>query len=60
LKFKLDENLDVRLAATMHEKGLDGDTVLSEALSGESDESKAPMAFPGDAARRDECRSHRR
>jgi len=26
LKFKLDENLDVRLAATMHEKGLDGDT----------------------------------
>jgi predicted nuclease of predicted toxin-antitoxin system len=38
LKFKLDENLDVRLAATMHEKGLDGDTVLSEALSGASDE----------------------
>jgi len=38
LKFKLDENLDVRLAATMREKGLDGDTVLSEALSGASDE----------------------
>jgi predicted nuclease of predicted toxin-antitoxin system len=38
LKFKLDENLDVRLAATMHEKGLDGDTALSEALSGASDE----------------------
>jgi predicted nuclease of predicted toxin-antitoxin system len=38
LKFKLDENLDVRLAAAMHEKGLDGDTVLSETLSGASDE----------------------
>jgi hypothetical protein len=38
LKFKLDENLEVRLAATMHEKGLDSDTVLSEALSGASDE----------------------
>jgi hypothetical protein len=60
LKFKLDENLDVRLAATMHEKGLDGDTVLSETLSGESDESKAPMAFSGHAARRDECRPYRR
>ena len=38
MKFKLDENFDVRLAASMHEKGLDGDTVLSEALSGASDE----------------------
>jgi predicted nuclease of predicted toxin-antitoxin system len=38
LKFKLDENLDVRLAAAMQAKGLDGDTVLSEALSGISDE----------------------
>jgi len=38
LKFKLDENLDVRLAAAMQAKGLDSDTVLSEALSGISDE----------------------
>jgi hypothetical protein len=38
LKFKLDENLDVRLAAAMQAKGSDGDTVLSEALSGTSDE----------------------
>jgi predicted nuclease of predicted toxin-antitoxin system len=38
LKFKLDENLDVRLAAAMQAKGLDGDTVSSEALSGISDE----------------------
>jgi predicted nuclease of predicted toxin-antitoxin system len=38
LKFKLDENLDVRLAAAMQAEGLDGDTVLSEALSGISDE----------------------
>jgi hypothetical protein len=29
LKFKLDENLDIRLAATMREKSLDGDTALS-------------------------------
>jgi predicted nuclease of predicted toxin-antitoxin system len=38
LNFKLDENLDVRLAASMQVKGFDGDTVLSEALSGISDE----------------------
>ena len=38
MKFKLDENLDVRLAAAMQAKGFDGDTVLSEALSGTSDE----------------------
>jgi predicted nuclease of predicted toxin-antitoxin system len=38
LIFKLDENLDVRLAAAMQAKGLDSDTVLSEALSGISDE----------------------
>jgi predicted nuclease of predicted toxin-antitoxin system len=38
LKFKLDENLDARLASAMQAKGLDGDTVLSEGLSGTSDE----------------------
>ena len=38
MRFKLDENLDVRLAAAMRELGLDGDTVLSEALSGVADE----------------------
>jgi predicted nuclease of predicted toxin-antitoxin system len=38
LKFKLDENLDVRLVAAMLEKGLNADTVLSEALSGASDD----------------------
>ena len=38
MKFKLDENLDVRLASAMQAKGLDGDTVLSEGLSGTSDE----------------------
>ena len=38
MKFKLDENLDVRLAAVMQAKGFEGDTVLSEALSGTSDE----------------------
>jgi len=37
LKFKLDENLDFRLAAIMQDKDLDGDTVLSESLSGVSD-----------------------
>jgi len=38
LKFKLDENLDVRLATAMQAKGFNGDTVLSEALSGTSDD----------------------
>lgn len=38
MKFKLDENLDARLASAMQAKGLDGDTVLSEGLSGTSDE----------------------
>jgi predicted DNA binding CopG/RHH family protein len=33
LKFKLDENLDARLASAMQAKGFDGDTVLSEGLS---------------------------
>jgi predicted nuclease of predicted toxin-antitoxin system len=38
LKFKLDENLDFRLAAAIQEKGFDGDTVLDETLSGISDD----------------------
>lgn len=38
MRFKLDENLDVRLAAAMRQAGFDGDTVLSEALSGVADE----------------------
>jgi predicted nuclease of predicted toxin-antitoxin system len=38
LKFKLDENLDFRLSVAMQEKGLDGDTVLEESLSGISDD----------------------
>lgn len=38
MKFKLDENLDARLAADMLQRGMDGDTVLGEALSGVSDE----------------------
>jgi predicted nuclease of predicted toxin-antitoxin system len=38
LKFKLDENLDVRLAHLMIEHGFDADTVLGESISGISDE----------------------
>jgi predicted nuclease of predicted toxin-antitoxin system len=37
LKFKLDENLDPRLAAEFSEAGLEADTVRDEALSGASD-----------------------
>lgn len=39
MRFKLDENLDVRLARLMGESGHDVDTVLAERLSGQPDES---------------------
>lgn len=38
MKFKLDENLDARLAEAMQKSDMDGDTVLGEELSGVSDE----------------------
>ena len=38
MRFKLDENLDVRLAALLAEGGHDTGTVLSQAMSGRSDE----------------------
>ena len=39
MRFRLDENLDVRLADLLTEGGHDTATVLSERLSGRSDES---------------------
>lgn len=38
MRFKLDENLDPRLASLLAEGGHDVQTVLSEGLSGETDE----------------------
>ncbi len=38
MRFKLDENLDVRLAALFAESGHDADTVRGEGLLGRSDE----------------------
>lgn len=38
MKFKLDENLDPRLAPVVAEGGHDVDTVLAERLSGQPDE----------------------
>ena len=38
MRFKLDENLDLRLAPLLVEGGHDVETVLSEGLSGRSDE----------------------
>ena len=38
MKFKLDENIDVRLAPLMAEAGHDADTVLDERLVGADDE----------------------
>jgi predicted nuclease of predicted toxin-antitoxin system len=38
MRFKLDENLDVRLAGLLAEGGHDTATVLSQGLSGRSDE----------------------
>lgn len=37
VKFKLDENLDVRLVGLLVEAGLEADTVLDQKLSGEPD-----------------------
>lgn len=38
MRFKLDENLDGRLAALLTERGHDADTVVAERLGGVSDE----------------------
>jgi predicted nuclease of predicted toxin-antitoxin system len=38
MRFKLDENLDPRLASLLSEGGHDVETVLSEGMSGKSDE----------------------
>jgi predicted nuclease of predicted toxin-antitoxin system len=38
MRFKLDENLDTRLVVLLAGEGLETDTVLSENLSGTSDE----------------------
>ena len=38
MKFKLDENLDVRLSELLHEHGHDAETVFSEHICGASDE----------------------
>jgi predicted nuclease of predicted toxin-antitoxin system len=38
VKFKLDENLDVRLAPLLSESGNEADTVLDQRLSGQPDE----------------------
>lgn len=38
MKFKLDENLDVRLVHLMAEQGFEADSVLGESIAGVSDE----------------------
>jgi len=51
MRFKLDENFDLRLVPLLAQGGHDVDTVRAEGLSGSPDETAACIGRPNDETR---------